>query len=215
MSEQQALLLPSTTLSDVHNSAECDDTPWRTKTEHLLESRRFHIIVIVLIALDAACVLADLTYMVVYADQCSHPSDPPRWLEVLAHISLSITSLFLVEIPVSLWAFGLEHFNPFGAVIHAGLHLFDALIIVTTFILEVALKGQERELAGLLITLRLWRLVKLVGGIAVGAGEIEEEEARELAAARAELAKAYAALSNAETENRTLRQRLALLKDHL
>ena len=47
---------------------------------------------------------------------------------------------------------------------HAGLHLFDSLIIVTTFVLEVILKGRERELAGLLIVLRLWRLVKLVGG---------------------------------------------------
>lgn len=38
------------------------------------------------------------------------------------------------------------------------------MIIITTFILEFVLKGRQRELAGLLITLRLWRLVKLVGG---------------------------------------------------
>lgn len=90
--------------------------------------------------------------------------DAPLWLEVLSHISLAITSFFLVEVPLALWAFGRNYYNPFGPVIHAGLHFFDAAIIVTTFVLEVALRGRERELAGLLIILRLWRLVKLVGG---------------------------------------------------
>lgn len=55
--------------------------------------------------------------------------------------------------------------NPFGSAPHASLHAFDALVIVTTFTLEVALRGKEKELAGLLIILRLWRLVKLVGGV--------------------------------------------------
>ena len=55
--------------------------------------------------------------------------------------------------------------NPFGSSPHASLHAFDAIVIVTTFTLEVALRGKEKELAGLLIILRLWRLVKLVGGV--------------------------------------------------
>jgi hypothetical protein len=83
---------------------------------------------------------------------------------VLSHISLFITTLFLIEIPLSLWAFGLEFINPFGRVQHAGLHIFDMLIIITTFTAEIVLRGKEREIAGLLIFLRLWRLVKLVGG---------------------------------------------------
>jgi hypothetical protein len=70
----------------------------------------------------------------------------------------------LIEIPLTVWAFGVEFYNPFGKMTHSRLHLFDAVIIVTTFVLEVVLKGRERELAGLLIVLRLWRLIKLVGG---------------------------------------------------
>lgn len=70
----------------------------------------------------------------------------------------------MLEIPLATWAFGLSFYNPFGDVIHAGFHLFDALIIIITLVLEIGLKGRERELAGLLIILRLWRLVKLVGG---------------------------------------------------
>jgi len=55
--------------------------------------------------------------------------------------------------------------NPFGPVPHASLHAFDVVIILTTFTLEVVLRGKEKELAGLLIVLRFWRLVKLVGGM--------------------------------------------------
>ena len=90
--------------------------------------------------------------------------DAPAWLEVLSLISIVITTLFLVEIPLTLWSLGLEFYKPYGEVPHASLHLFDGVIVVTTFVLEVVLRGKERELAGLLITLRLWRLLKLVGG---------------------------------------------------
>lgn len=101
------------------------------------------------------------------SDTCTPAEGPdaPLWLDILAHISLAITTLFLVEIPITLWSMGVEYYNPFGSFPHAGLHLFDALVILGTFILEFVLKGRERELAGLLIILRLWRLVKLVGGM--------------------------------------------------
>ncbi len=83
---------------------------------------------------------------------------------MLSLISTVITTLFLIEIPLTIWSLGLEFYKPHGRVPHASLHLFDATIIITTFVLEVVLRGKERELAGLLITLRLWRLMKLVGG---------------------------------------------------
>lgn len=136
-----------------------------------------------------------------------------------------IVSIFLVEIPLSLFAFGFEFYNPFGGFRHATLHLFDAIIIVATFVLEIVLRGKERELAELLVLLRLWRLVKLVGGkarhklhpvvcliglsigIAVGAGELEEESLKELQ----ELKEKYSDLSDRysrlEDENKQLRQR--------
>ena len=58
----------------------------------------------------------------------------------------------------------MQKFNPLSGVPHAALHFFDAVVILTTFVLEVVLRGRERELASLLIVLRLWRLVKLVQG---------------------------------------------------
>jgi voltage-gated hydrogen channel 1 len=70
----------------------------------------------------------------------------------------------VLEIPLTIWALGWQNYWPFGPVPHASLHFFDGAIIVTTFVLEVVLRGRERELAALLVILRLWRLVKLVGG---------------------------------------------------
>jgi len=117
------------------------------------------------VTIDAICVLADLAYSFL-SPTCSPPTSDssPTWLLILSYISLTITSVFLIEIPLSILAFGLQFLNPFGPITHASLHAFDALIIVTTFVLEIILRGKERELAGLLIVLRLWRLVKLVGG---------------------------------------------------
>ena len=121
---------------------------------------------------DASCVLADLVYTFLQ-DPCSSPSggpggeleEQPAWLGALQHVSLAITTLFLVEIPLNVWAFGWRFYAPLGAHPLASLHCFDALVIVVTFTLEVVLRGRERELAGLLIVLRLWRLVKLVQGM--------------------------------------------------
>lgn len=175
--------------------------------------------------------LADLGYSFL-SEGCEPPEGPnaPIWLNVLAHVSLAITTLFLVEIPVTLWASGPEYYNPFGRVTHATLHLFDALVIVITFVLEVILRGKEQELASLLIILRLWRLVKLVGGtsnnahmefldidlllqgITVGAGEIEEENDKDLAETKKRLEETTSALMQAREENQQLRVRIAWLE---
>lgn len=182
---------------------------WHSKLGEILEAQLFHKVVIALITIDAACVLADLGYTLLSTSNCT-PTGPegPQWLEVLAHISLVITTFFLVEIPLALWAFGLQYYNPLGQVTHASLHLFDAAIIITTFVLEITLKGKERELGALLIVLRLWRLVKLVGGITVGAGEISEENDHVLLDTRRQLESLKSELEIVSRENRELRARL-------
>ncbi|KAJ7156075.1 hypothetical protein C8R43DRAFT_424118 [Mycena crocata] len=198
MSAEYQPLLPSTTQTSSHSR--------RERAAEFLETPLLHKFVIFLITvggfqsrisssslthrdIDASCVLADLGYTFLH-EECTPPAGPdaPVWLSVLSHISLGITALFLVEIPVTLWALGTRFYNPFGGVPHAALHLFDAFIIVVTFVLEVVLKGREQELVGLLITLRLWRLVKLVGGVSVGVGEIGEEDAIRATEAERQLA---------------------------
>ena len=90
------------------------------------------------------------------------------WLEVLSHISLVITILFLIEIPLTLWAFGWRFYDPVHGkdhgFHHTPFHLLDAVVILGSFVSDVFLRGRERELASLIVLLRLWRLLKLVGG---------------------------------------------------
>ncbi|KAI0673075.1 hypothetical protein C8Q78DRAFT_697838 [Trametes maxima] len=215
MSEQDPLL-PTTSNYNDGQSADAQEhsskSPYercRTHTAEVLESTPLHYTVIALVLIDSACVLADLAYTFLSED-CTpiEGPDTPLWLNVLANTSLTITTLFLVEIPVTLWALGLQYYNPLGPITHAALHFFDAAVILTTFVLEVALRGRERELASLLVILRLWRLVKLVQGIAVSAGEIDEQQAKELEETRQKLGEALSSIETLRRENQELRARI-------
>ncbi|KAG8961528.1 hypothetical protein FRC03_005293 [Tulasnella sp. 419] len=182
---------------------------WRRKTGELLESQRVHKAVIFLILIDATFAIIDLGYTFL-SPSCGgfDPDNPetdvelPVWLEVLAHISLAITTLFLIEIPLAIWAFTWRYYNPFSdAYPHAGFHLLDAFVIIGSFVVEVFLKGKERELASLLIILRLWRIIKLVGGVAVGVGELNEAAAKELLEAQKEIAQLRERIQELESKN--------------
>ncbi|TEB31274.1 hypothetical protein FA13DRAFT_1791555 [Coprinellus micaceus] len=99
-------------------------------------------------------------------------------------------------------------YNPWGRVSHAWLHLFDAVVIVATFVLEVILRGRDAELAALLVILRLWRIVKLVTGVTVGIEEVDEERAKELEKTKEELSRIKVELASAQEQVITLQRRL-------
>ncbi|ESK96853.1 hypothetical protein Moror_6431, partial [Moniliophthora roreri MCA 2997] len=204
--ERQPLLDPENHYEDMNDEGKRPS--YQERVAEILESSPLHKTVIALTTIDVACVLADLAYTVLSPGCTPAGPEAPLWLDVLAHISLAITAFFLIEIPLALYAFGIQYYNPFGDIPHAVLHAFDAIIILTTFILEVILRGRERELASLLIVLRLWRLVKLVGGIAVGAGELGEEDAKDLANVQKELENVKNRLDASQRENQRLRERL-------
>ncbi|KZT11250.1 uncharacterized protein LAESUDRAFT_747034 [Laetiporus sulphureus 93-53] len=238
MSEQEPLL-PS---QQVYEPSDGDGTHYgkskheqrKERTAEFLESPPFHKAVIALVLIDSGCVLADLSYTFLNETCMPDEDNQPFWLTILAHISLAITTFFLIEIPVAIWAFGWTYYRPGSRVTHSSLHFFDAVVILTTFVLEVVLRGRERELASLLIVLRLWRLVKLVqgrsqalliyrtkvstpltylSGIAVSAGEIEEDNERRLEETRQELEGVIVALADSREENRKLLIRIRELED--
>ncbi|KAH9842681.1 uncharacterized protein C8Q71DRAFT_720158 [Rhodofomes roseus] len=222
MSEQEPLLPTSSSYDrDVDQGGTSKEASWKEWTAELLESPKLHKAVITLartlftpcVLIDSACVLGDLGYTFL-KENCVPEDNQPVWLTVLSHISLAITTFFLVEIPLTIWAQGWRYYKPGGQALHSSLHFFDAVVIVTTFVLEVVLRGRERELAGLLIILRLWRLVKLVQGIAVSAGELEEDNVRQLEETRRELEGMIVALADTREENRKLRLRIHELEVH-
>jgi voltage-gated hydrogen channel 1 len=96
-------------------------------------------------------VLIDLSYTYL-SESCKFPEDGlPSWAEALSYVSLVITIVFVVEMALFAFAFGL------GYYLHSFLHFVDGMIIIATFITEVVLKGRERELAELIVMFRLIR----------------------------------------------------------
>jgi membrane protein implicated in regulation of membrane protease activity len=54
-------------------------------------------------------------------------------------------------------------------------HCFDALIIVVSFTVDLVTHGIVEEIASLVVILRLWRFVKIVEELSLGASERLEE----------------------------------------
>ena len=78
---------------------------------------------------------------------------------VLHYMSLTILSIFMVELFFKLIALGKEFF-------HHKLEIFDAFVIVSSFILDIISLVYEEAFAALelLVLLRLWRIVRVVNG---------------------------------------------------
>jgi voltage-gated hydrogen channel 1 len=77
-------------------------------------------------------------------------------------------------------------------------HIFDATVILSSFIVEVTLQGVEEEVASLIVILRLFRVVKIIDELGVAADEqMKELEAR---------------LVVVERENRDLKEEVARLR---
>ncbi|KAG9069582.1 hypothetical protein KI688_010486 [Linnemannia hyalina] len=144
------------------NASSEEDISTRHQIGEILESKRAHILILTLTAIDVALVILQIAASLLHLDD----TEEAQWfLEILAHTSLAIVSFFVLEIVLKVYSFGLGFFwtgNPHGI-----LHLLDALIIIISFLLEVFLKGAEQELGALLIIFRLWRVVKLTGTVAI------------------------------------------------
>lgn len=73
----------------------------------------------------------------------------------------------MLELLASIWAFGLSYFR-------SKFHVFDALVILTSFVIDVLLRGILEEVASLVIVLRLWRVFKIIEELS-GAAEEQME----------------------------------------
>ncbi|KAK3815810.1 MAG: hypothetical protein J3R72DRAFT_52597 [Linnemannia gamsii] len=157
-----AIPTDDTTVDVDNHDSSADTSSTRHKIGEILESKKAHIIILSLTAIDVALVILQIAASLLQLDDTKEA----QWfLELLSHTSLAIVSFFVLEIVLKIYAFGLGYFwtsNPHGI-----LHLIDALIIIISFLLEVFLTGAEQELGALLIIFRLWRIVKLTGTVAI------------------------------------------------
>ncbi|CAG8581985.1 17939_t:CDS:1 [Acaulospora morrowiae] len=141
----------------------------------ILASRQFHISVLLLLIVDFSCVLAIL--ILIFFDPINFTHEEHYIVVILSDLAFVINTLFLIEILLDLLCFGIKYFftGPGWA-----FHLFDAIIVIATFFFDVFLEGKVREVAGLLIALRLWRLVKVLTSIAVGVNEYDKQKLEDL-----------------------------------
>lgn len=70
--------------------------------------------------------------------------------------------------PFPPWLMGSSYFSSW-------FHCFDALIIIISFTVDLVTHGIVEEIASLVVILRLWRFVKIVEELSLGASERMEE----------------------------------------
>lgn len=117
-----------------------------------------------LVSFDLLGIFADI---IINLYQCDEKDTSPFWDDVrngLGIAGLVFSCLFMLELILSVWAFGWRYFNSW-------FHSFDATVIVAGFIVDVLLHGILEEVASLVVILRLWRFFKIIEEFSVGAEE--------------------------------------------
>jgi hypothetical protein len=156
-------------------------THWRLKAHHILENRWTHMLILVLVLADLAFVLGEIFIELFSFQACrehtfekggEHWEEGDRTIratDALRIASLCVLSLFCVEITAKLLVLGVEYYT------HHYIHLFDALVIVTSFVVTLVLHGPAEEVVALFVMLRLWRIVRVIDSVAV---TVEQEHAK-------------------------------------
>lgn len=124
-----------------------------------LESMTMHCTIIFLVLLDLVVIMLDLVLADIYKCEEDPPEAYERTENALLFISLTILGIFVVEQLVKLVIFGIKYFFVFW-------HLFDAIIVITAFALELVLTGSAEAATPLLIVLRMWRIVRVGHAVA-------------------------------------------------
>ncbi|KAF5591588.1 voltage-gated hydrogen channel 1 [Fusarium subglutinans] len=215
--EEQPLLrrgkrrLPSLNIQHWHSHPFRGD-PWsvrstKQKTAQFLSSKAGHYSVLTLVSLDVLSMIADFILNLFKCEQGKKGSDWDLALEILGSVSLVFSCLFVVELIASVWAFGWKsvQFPPNHIVktdspryFNSWFHCFDAFIVIAGFVTDVALRGIIEEVASLIVVMRLWRVVKIIEELGVGAQEQTEELNEKL--------------EKFESENEDLRSEISRLK---
>ncbi|KAK4211098.1 ion transporter [Rhypophila decipiens] len=179
----------------ISNQAQIKNREGQKRTREVLESKPMHYVILGLVALDVTAILADIFITLIACDLGKKDEEWIEWSEeILYFVGLVFSSLFLVELMASVWVFGTSFFKDW-------FHCFDAFIIITSFVVDILTRGIVEQIASLVIILRLWRLVKIVEELSVGASEqMEEIEAKvvELEAENTDLKMELARLRNGD-----------------
>ncbi|NXX84278.1 HVCN1 protein, partial [Urocolius indicus] len=172
----------------------------------LFSSHRFQILVVCLVILDALLVLGELLMDL----KIIHPDKYNITPKVFHYLSLSILTIFLVEVGFKIFVYRWEFFQ------HK-FEVLDGVVVAVSFILDVVLIFHEHELeaVGLLILLRLWRVARILNGIILSVKTRSEQQVAKLKQANLKLATKVEQLEHSCIEKEQEIERLnKILKQH-
>ncbi|KAJ5619204.1 hypothetical protein N7510_003188 [Penicillium lagena] len=132
---------------------------WRRSARNFLAGRWGHFLVLGLVTVDVCCTFTDFLIQLHVCELKHRYARVDRgWgiaEDVLSIASLVISCLFMVELLISVFSFGKGYFS-------SKFHIFDSLVIIVAFIIEVFLQGLVEEVGSLVIILRLWRVFQII-----------------------------------------------------
>ncbi|RWA07622.1 hypothetical protein EKO27_g7480 [Xylaria grammica] len=141
----------------------------RGQTRRFFSSRAKHWVILTLILLDVAGILAEIFIALITCELHRRDED---WVAPTQHgltiFALTMSSIFMVELALSVFADGIKFFLSW-------FHCLDAFVIVGSFAIDLLEHGIAEEIASLVIVLRLWRFVKIIQEFSVEQSELTEE----------------------------------------
>ncbi|KFP52360.1 Voltage-gated hydrogen channel 1, partial [Cathartes aura] len=164
------------------------------------------ILVVCLVILDALLVLGELLMDL----KIIHPDKYNIAPKVFHYLSLSILTIFLVEVGFKVFVYRREFF-------HHKFEVLDGVVVVVSFILDVVLifREHEFEAVGLLILLRLGRVARIINGIILSVKTRSEQQVSKLKQANLKLATKVEQLEHSCVEKEQEIERLnKILKQH-
>ncbi|THW25709.1 hypothetical protein D6C98_09270 [Aureobasidium pullulans] len=139
----------------------------RRCTRRYLNSKFGHYAILLLVCLDCSCIFGEFVIQILTCEGRVSESKGDVAQEAIGIVGLVFSCLFMLELMASIWAFGFQYFR-------SKFHCFDATVIVASFVIDVLLRGILEEVASLVIILRLWRVIKIMEELSVGAQEQTE-----------------------------------------
>ncbi|XP_033749865.1 uncharacterized protein LOC117334381 [Pecten maximus] len=134
---------------------------------------------------------------------------------ILHYASLTILSIFVVEVMAKIYAEGTH-------LLKHKAEVFDAIVVLVSFTLDIIFSfvnvtDAARDAAGLMVILRLWRITRIINGVIISVKMDADKKIEEQKAARSraeeEVEKLKNQVSSLEAELERLQEHLRLLEE--
>ncbi|CAF1468459.1 unnamed protein product [Adineta steineri] len=144
-----------------------------------IESYPFHVFIIFLVVVDAALVITEILLDALKNEyECQikiHRLKKHRYeviaerlesaMQTIHYCSIAILTFFLFELFIKIYALGKEFWN----IQRKKMQYFDAFIVITSLIIDLAFLHGEEKIIGkkliLILTFRLWRFIRIISSV--------------------------------------------------